>query len=676
MTLTSEISLNDEIQTAASLLGAQPALAEARVREVLRRAPDDPRAMLILASARRRAGDHQAAHRLLAPLARAYPSAAHTQYELGMALAGLGHGAQAVAALRAAVGVNPDLAEAWRALGEQLFLLGDGGGAEAAFAEHAYAVLDHPRLKAAAKATAVGRLAEAEYGLRQHLAAAPNDAEAMRMLAEVFARSDRLAAAERLLANCLKAHPAFEGARFDYARVLVRRQRIKAATAEIDTLLAARPEDPAYLNLQAVCLGLAGDDARSVAVYEQLLAGFPRQARIWLDYGHALKTVGRREEAIAAYRRGLTLDPGLAEAYWSLANLKVGALSAADEAAIVEQLASVRPGQSDRLHLHYALGKALEDRGEDLASFAHYQAGAAARRALHPYDAEETSRDARRAKALFSVDFFGERAGGGSPSAEPIFIVGLPRAGSTLVEQILASHPQVEGTAELPHIGFIAAKLGAGGGRYPAILADLDPATRLACGKAYLEAARVYRRLGRARFIDKTPNNFQHIGLIQLILPDAKIIDVRRHPMAACWSMFKQHFAQGQDFSYDLVDVGRYYRDYVELMAHFDAVLPRRVHRTIYEDLIEDVEGEVRALLDYLGLPFDPACLRFFDNDRPVRTASSEQVRRPIFRDGLDQWCRQEARLAPLEAALGPALRTWRRASPRGVRAKAEGRGV
>ena len=249
-----------------------------------------------------------------------------------------------------------------------------------------------------------------------------------------------------------------------------------------------------------------------------------------------------------------------------------------------------------------------------------------------------------------------------SPSAAPIFIVGLPRSGSTLVEQILASHPEVEGTAELPDIGLIAGDLvkGAPGLAYPDVLAGLDAGARAALGERYMEQTRVHRRLGRAHFIDKMPNNFHHIGLIQLILPQARIIDARRHPLGSCFSAFKQHFAQGQGFSYDLADLGGYYRDYAELMEHWGAVLPGRVHRVIYEDLVEDTETEVRRLLDHCGLAFDPACLSFYDNDRAVRTVSSEQVRRPIFRDGLDQWRRYEPWLEPLKTALGPALEGWR----------------
>ncbi|MDB5493872.1 MAG: hypothetical protein JWP86_1209, partial [Phenylobacterium sp.] len=371
----------------------------------------------------------------------------------------------------------------------------------------------------------------------------------------------------------------------------------------------------------------------------------------------------------AAYKKSLELAPGLGDAYWSLANLKVAALGPADEAAMLAALRRTDLGADDRLHLHYALGKALEDRGEHPAAFEHYAKGAALRRAETPYDAAETTAVLRRAESLFTADFFAERAGAGSPSPAPIFIVGLPRSGSTLVEQILASHSQVEGTMELPDIALIAQELirsgaGGAGATYPDLLASLDAGQLANLGEAYLERTRVQRKSGRPFFVDKMPNNFHHIGLIQLILPRARIIDARRHPLGAGFSAFKQHFAHGHAFSYDLTDLGRYYRDYVELMAHFDAVLPGRIHRVIYEDLVEDTEREVLRLLDACGLPFEDGCLRFYENGRAVRTVSSEQVRRPIFRQGLDQWRAYEPWLEPLQAALGPASSGWRGEAP------------
>jgi tetratricopeptide (TPR) repeat protein len=433
----------------------------------------------------------------------------------------------------------------------------------------------------------------------------------------------------------------------------------------VERLLAHDPADPAYRNLMAACLGLVGENDRVITIYEALLKTYDKQPGLWLNYGHALRTVGRRADAVAAYNRCITLSPGHGEAYWSLANLKVTSFSLDDEAAMAREAARTDLSDDDRLHLHYALGKALEDRGAFSESFSHYAKGAEIRRAQSSYDSDETTAFTRRSIALFTQAFFDARAGAGSPSPAPIFIVGLPRAGSTLIEQILASHSAVEGTMELPDVNLIAKSLAPADAAphaapYPEILAGFDPGQFAALGERFLADTQIHRKLGRPFFIDKMPNNFQHVGLIHLMLPNAKIIDARRHPMGSCFSAFKQHFNQGQSFSYDLRDLALYYRDYVALMRHIDAVLPGRVHRVIYEDMVENTDREIRRLLDYCGLPFEAACLKFYDNDRAVRTVSSEQVRRPIFRDGLEQWRRFEPWLTPLEQALGDVLHTWR----------------
>jgi tetratricopeptide (TPR) repeat protein len=459
--------------------------------------------------------------------------------------------------------------------------------------------------------------------------------------------------------------PGQDGARFSYANALFRQQKATEATRQAEHLLRQRSDDPAYRNLLAACLGLVAEDGRVGEIYAGLAAEYPKQPRIWLNYGHALRTIGQSDEAILAYRRSVALAPGLGEAYWSLANLKSAAFTPTEEATMLAEVARTDLVPDDRLHLHYALGKAREDAKDYAAAFEHYRQGAEMPRASLAYDANETTALVRRSVAVFTPEFFSERRAGGARSTAPIFIVGLPRSGSTLIEQILASHPAVEGTRELPDIGFIARQLGwmasaSPDGAYPARLKSLDQESLSALGRSFLENTRIHRKLGRPFFIDKMPNNFLHIGLIQSILPEAKIIDARRHPLAACFSAFKQHFAQGQAFSYDLTDLGRYYRDYVDLLAHFDRVLPGRVCRVIYEDMVEDTETEVRRLLDYCGLEFEQSCLRFFENDRPVRTVSSEQVRQPIYRAGLEQWKSYEPWLAPLKEALGPALGTWR----------------
>ncbi len=486
----------------------------------------------------------------------------------------------------------------------------------------------------------------------------------MRMLAEA-GTSGRLGDAEDLLVRCLELAPSFDSRAPQPRGGAVSPAEGRRGGRGGRTPAETDPQDAGYRVLLAACLGLVGEFARAIEIYRALLTEKPGHARTWLSLGHSVRTAGERAEAVAAYRRCIELAPGLGDAYWSLANLKTEPFSAAEVEAMEAQLGREEVRGEDRFHLHYALGKALEDRGEFAASFGHYAEGARLRLVEAPYDADETSAQMAKSKAVFTREFFAERAGMGAGSDAPIFIVGLPRSGSTLIEQILASHSAVEGTMELPEIGAMARGFGraARGNKaapYPEVLATLAPEEVRVLGEMFLERTMIQRKRRMPHFIDKMPNNFMHIGFIHVILPNAKIIDARRHPMAACFSAFKQHFARGHAFSYDLTDVGRYYRDYVDLMAHFDAVLPGRIHRVIYEDMVDDPEGQTRRLLANCGLPFEAACLRFYENDRPVRTASSEQVRRPIFREGLDQWRNYAPWLGPLEAALGPMLTHWR----------------
>jgi tetratricopeptide (TPR) repeat protein len=521
-----------------------------------------------------------------------------------------------------------------------------------------------PRLMEAAAALVENNLPLADARLRAHLGAHPTDVAALRMLAEVAGRLRRYKDAQELLERCLELAPSFDAARHNYAIVLNRQAKQKAALPQVERLLAKDPRNPGYLNLKAAILANLGDSADSIKIYEAALSEHPRQPKVWMSYGHCLKTAGRQEDSVAAYRRAIAMEPTLGEAYWSLANLKTFRFTEADRHAIMKALERTDLPDDDRLHFEFALGKALEDQESYEESFAHYAKGNAIRRKQHPYNADEETRYVSRCKAQYTAEFFEKRRWAGAPSAEPIFIVGLPRAGSTLLEQILASHSLVEGTMELPDLAQIARELA---GRidqeheapfFEAVAAQgLDELRAL--GERYLDNTRVYRKTGAPFFIDKMPNNWLYIGLIHLILPKAKIIDARRHPLGCCFSAFKQQFARGQNFSYDLADLGRYYLDYVDLMAHVDRVLPGRVHRVFYESMIEDTEAEVRRLLEYCGLPFEGRCLKFYENERAVRTASSEQVRRPIFRDGMDRWRHYEPWLGPLKQALGPVLERY-----------------
>jgi len=404
------------------------------------------------------------------------------------------------------------------------------------------------------------------------------------------------------------------------------------------------------------CVGL-GNHEEAVRAFRELLIDAPESSELHMSIGHALKTLGGQPEAIASYRAAAAARPSFGDAYWSLANLKTYRFTDEEIAQMRLQEASTATALADRYHLCFALGKALEDRADYEESFRYYERGNAFKKSSSRYDADALERGLRAQATLCTREFLASRQGCGCELRDPIFIVGLPRAGSTLIEQILASHSRVEGTMELADIPRLVLRLQGrehrdSNPRYPGVLADLSPAQLRQFGEKYLADTQVYRT-GKPFFIDKMPNNFRHIGLIHLILPNARIIDARREPMACCFSNFKQLFASGQEFTYSLEDIARYYRIYVEIMQHWDTVLPGKILRVQHEEVVEDLEGNVRRILDFVGLDFEPACLEFYKTERSVRTASSEQVRRPIYKEGLDQWRNFEPWLGPLKEALG-----------------------
>lgn len=646
---------------AARLLKKDAALAAEQASEILKAVPGHPHARLILGAAHRITGRADLSVEVLEPLCREQPRSAPAHLEFGIALGEAGRAAEALAALRRASQLKPDSADAWRFLADHLDAAGDASGADQARARYLKSATKDPRLLEAAAFLIANELPHADARLRSHLAQHPTDVAALRMLAEVAARLRKYGDAQTLLERCLELAPSFDAARHNYAVVLNRQGKVAAALPQVDALLAKEPRNPGYLNLKAAVLSSLGDYGESIEVYSAVLKSYPLQPKIWMSYGHSLKTAGRRDDSVAAYRRAIAMQPTLGEAYWSLANLKTFRFSDADVASIRHALERDDLNDEDRLHFEFSLAKALEDAASYEQSFAHYASGNAIRRRQHPYSAEDTELYVRRSKALFTADFIASRTGAGCPDRSPIFVVGLPRAGSTLLEQILSSHSLVEGTMELPDLPQIARELAERGERdheapFFEAVAALRPEELRGLGERYLASTRIYRKSGTPFFVDKMPNNWLYAGLIHLILPNAKIIDARRHPLGCCFSAFKQHFARGQNFSYDLADLGRYYRDYVDLMAHVDAVIPGRIHRVFYERMIEDTEEEVRRLLDYCELPFEEQCLRFYENDRGVRTASSEQVRQPIFREGLDHWRHYEPWLGSLKDALGPVL--------------------
>jgi Flp pilus assembly protein TadD len=575
--------------------------------------------------------------------------------------------AEAAVRLQALLAQDTHNAEGWRLLGRALRQLGRDDEAAEAEIQSVRATAYEPEMIAIAGAMAKNDLPRAEALLRGRLRGQPFDVAAIRLMAELAARIGRLGDAETLLRRALELAPGFVAARANLATLLYKQNRFADAVAELDRVLESGDANASSRNLLAVALGKIGDYEEALRLYEELTPAFPDHPKLWMSYGHILKTVGRQDDSIAAYRRALATKPEFGEVWWSLANLKTVQFSD-DDVAVMERALAGELDPDDRLHLHFALGKAFGDAGDAARAFEHFARGNALRKDELGHDPDALSAQVDLTIATLTPEFLAARAGWGDPSPDPVFILGLPRAGSTLVEQILSCHSQVEGTMELPDMPYLAAREARAQGllarEWPTAVASMDAEKLAALGAEFLERTRVQRKTGKPFYIDKLPNNWAYAGFIHLILPNAKIIDARRHPLDCCFSNFRQHFAKGQAFTYDLEHIGRYYADYVRAMDHYDRVLPGRIHRVIHERLLDDPETEVRAMLDYLGLPFEDACLAFHTSNRPVRTASSEQVRRPINRDGVGQWLPFEPWLGPLRAALGDLPETYDRPPP------------
>ncbi|HEY2446904.1 MAG TPA: sulfotransferase [Rhizomicrobium sp.] len=520
------------------------------------------------------------------------------------------------------------------------------------------------RLREAARALNANRPDVAEQSLSAYLKKRPRDADALNLMADTSLRLDRKNDAEELLARCVSEAPGFDAARFNYASVLRQTNKPAAALEQLTLLLKKDPRNPLYRDLEALLLAAVGNHEASLACRRGIAQDYPGSAKVLVSYAQALRTSGMRDECVAAYRRALALSPLLGTAWWGLANLKTFCFGAVDIEAMRSVLATPGLGEYDRVHLLFSLGKAYGDCGHYEESFGCYAKANAIRRLQASYDPDSTGANVRQYKSLFTPEFFRTRMGMGSDAGGPIFVVGMQRAGSTLVEQILSSHSMIEGAGELAAIRFLARHLQDRvapqfGTDYPGVLEKLDAAALKTLGEQYLESSRVRRRAGRPFFVDKEPFNFWHVGFIHLMFPNAKIVDVRRHPLGCCFSNFTTIFLHGLALTYRLADLGRYYADYVEVMAHFDRVLPGRVHRIFYEQLVANPETQIRALLDHLGLPFEQACLEFHRNARAVNSASSEQVRSPIYDDALERWRHYEPWLGPLKSALGPALAAY-----------------
>jgi tetratricopeptide (TPR) repeat protein len=566
--------------------------------------------------------------------------------------------AEAIAAFEHATRLNPALPASWNALQALYRMTGREADAELA-TRHLSKLAELPiEIVTARSLLADGNLDEAEDIIRPFLKQHRENIEGMRLLAQIALQNEYPNDAEILLESVLELAPDYHAARYDYVLALIDLHKHARAREEIEKLIAIDPANPANHVTHASILVALGELEEAVTRYRAIIDERPQDAAVTQSLGHALKTLGRHEDAVVAYRRATEIRPSFGEAYWSLANLKTYRFTDAELDCMREHEAQPTVQAVDRYHLCFALGKGLEDRAEYAESFDYYARGNALKKLECRYRAGLHEMSALRLREICSAEFFAERQGWGCSSTAPIFVLGLPRAGSTLLEQILASHPEVEGTMELANIprlvGSLSARKRLGQTPYPGLLAELSADECLQFGNNYLQDTLAYRS-GKPYFIDKMPNNFRNIGLIQMILPNARIIDARRDPMDCGFSNFKQLYANGHHFSYDLEDIGRYYRNYVEMMEHWDQVLPGRVLRVQHEDVIADLEGSVRRILDYCNLPFEPACVDFHKTERRVHTASSEQVRRPINRDGVDRWRAYEQWLGPLKLALASA---------------------
>jgi tetratricopeptide (TPR) repeat protein len=627
-------------------------------------APENRDVLYLIAANQRCLNRIRQALATLERLEQQHPRFSLLYQERGHCYMSLRDAPRAIESFRTGVNLNPALATSWSMLERLYQMMGEPESAAAAAEQVSSLKLLPPEVVRGGSLFSDGDLAAAENILREYLVNAGNHVEALRLLGRIEHQRNALNEAELLLETALKLEPDYGAARLDYVHVMMDQQRYLRAQEEIDILLVLEPGNRDYHSLHAAaCVGL-GRHEEAITMYRRLLDASPDSANLHVALGHSLKSIGRQKDAIESYGTAAAIRPGFGDAYWSLANLKTYRFSEDDIARMRAEEASTAASPVDRCHLCFALGKAYEDRNEYAESWQFYERGNSIKCAGSRYDPQVTDTATRKQIEVCTAEFFASRVSTGVPDPDPIFIVGLPRSGSTLLEQILASHSQIEGTQELSDIQRIVAGLqgvqpDVSSPRYPDVLAELASEDFRKLGERYLTDTRAYRR-NKPFFIDKMPNNFRHIGLIHLMFPNARIIDARREPMACCFSNLKQLFARGQEFTYTIADIARYYRTYIDLMRHWDTVLPGRILRVCYEDVVTDLERNVRRMLEFCGVPFESACVEFYKTKRSVSTASSEQVRQPLFDAGLAQWRNYESWLGPLKEALGDALVRYR----------------
>ena len=640
--------------------------AEAICRAAVQRNDQDVNMTALLGATLFKAGKLEEAERWLRHSTDLAPRFAKPWSDLGQLLLETRRPQEAAGALETAVELDAKDGDAWFSLGKARALLGRGPEADQAFERSFELNPGRKALALAAEQQQQGNWGEAERILRELLRREPHDVNALRLMATCAAFAGRFREAERLLQRVVAQAPDYVEAQLDLGRLYKEQHRLAEAVACFEKAIELEPGNFQGHFLLGSVLAPAARTYDAIGAYRKAIELRPRHAGAWLGLGHMLKTVGQQDEAVEAYRECIRLKPGNGEIYWSLANLKTYRLSDDDIAEIEAQLAGdgADSDTQSRVNFLFALAKAWEDRGDYGRAWACYDEGNRTQRMEENYDPVRTEVLNDHIIEVFDRDLMRSRAGQGHGSDEPIFIVGLPRSGSTLLEQILASHSQVEGTSELPYAGIVSNSIGrnrADGVNYPMAVRDLEPGQLHQLGQDYLDLARIHRTEGRPRFIDKMPNNFPAIGLLQLILPRAKIIDARRYPLDSCLSCYRQLFARGQSFTYDLTDIGEYFLQYQRMMDYWHEVLPGRVLTVQYEDMVTDFENQVRRLLDYCELPFEENCVRFWETDRPVRTASSEQVRQPIYTQSIHRWRRYEHHLGELIEVLQPVLPRYAR---------------
>jgi tetratricopeptide (TPR) repeat protein len=564
---------------------------------------------------------------------------------------------------RQLLSANPDDPAILRVVAAGLRKLGKTGEAAMLEEQAAGASIRNPAHREAARALAAADPKRATEILEMLLARDHTDVVALVMLGRQRTADNDYDLAEPLLRRAVDNAPGHVPAIIALAELLHRARRASDALAELEKLPAHALATAPARSLKANILRDLGRQDEEVELLGQLAAGEPRPENYLLRMGHALRNLGRTGEAVAAYRKVLETSPHEGSSWWSLANLKTVTFDANDITVMERGLKAPNILPINKVRLHFALGKAFEDRGARQDAFRHYDEGNRLRDSMSAFNRGQMGNWVDADEASYTPTFFAEREGQGHPADDPIFILGMQRSGSTLVEQILDSHPRIEGTAELTVLPTLVREQRDAAKRrgitFHEHLRRKDAAVLRALGQDYLDRAEVFRRSGKPFFTDKMPTNWVHAGVIRLILPNAKIVDVRRHPLDCCFANWKQLYGQGLEHTYSMEAMGRYYADYVRLLRLMDRVQPGKIHRVIYERLVDDVEGEVRRLLGYLGLPFDEACLNFHSNERSVRTISAEQVRRPINREGIGRWKLYEQWLGPLKDALGPALEDW-----------------